>query len=323
MMAPTAAAADPVADVAVESALDLTLGKIGRAVFEVDASLEAVEHRVLTRKELLAAAPQPVLLILIDAGDGRLGLMWLDPLLINALIEVMTGAPDKSVFHELRPPTLIDAALCQDFCARILSDLPAELAEMAGREVLPELVYMRHETQIQKLEYTLDNTDYLLIGGRVNFQAGIRGGGLMLALPLNLWATKDDSQTAATTGAKLDSVMCAAPLELQVELDVVSMTVARAVGLKPGDVIAISTAALSDLTLRTRQGVALFKGRLGQKDGRKAVSLTGSTAASCRSGVDSGAMDCEPAAAPLEMGEPALLPEAGDPDPAFGPDLTI
>lgn len=43
--------------------------------------------------------------------------------------------------------------------------------------------------------------------------------------------------------------------------------------LKVGDVIPISASALSDISLVTDRGETVFRGRLGQAKGKKAISL--------------------------------------------------
>jgi len=258
-------------DSPLPAALALAAGKAAQQLFDADGGFEDAAESLTNGADVLAQPPEPVLLMLPETGAGRRGLMWFDPVLVNALVEMMTGAPDRMVYLDRRVPTQIDMALCRDFARAFLHELGAALAGA------PPLDFTRQETDHRKLKYTLEEGPYRMITGRIEFQNGLRGGDMGLALPVDLWqpqAVHSEDGDAAEWSAALAENVGQAPLGLVAELAVVSMPVARAIALRPGDIVPVPAASLSDLTLMTSDGVHLFKGHLGQKDGNKAVSLS-------------------------------------------------
>jgi len=253
------------------AALALAAGKAAQQLFDAEGGFEAAAESLTNGVDVLAQPPEPVLLMLPETATGRCGLMWFDPVLVNALVEMMTGAPDRMVYLDRRVPTQIDMALCRDFARAFLLELGSAL------EGAPPLDFTRQETDRRKLKYTLEEGPYRMITGRIDFQNGVRGGEMGLALPVDLWQPQvvhSGDGAGAEWSAALAGNVGQAPLGLVAELAVVSMPVARAIGLQPGDIVPVPAASLSDLTLMTSDGVHLFKGHLGQKDGNKAVSLS-------------------------------------------------
>jgi len=261
-------------------ALSLAAGKAARGLFDVEASLHDASQTESGKSELLENAPDPGLLFVLTAADGARGLLSLDGLLVNALVEVMTGAADNSVFKEQRVPTRTDVALCRDFCTHLLDFFPAEMA-VAGVADFPTFRLHQHETQAAKLTYALDDLRYCCIGGQVRLQNGIRGGGLVLALPYSAWNARPRTGRAgsdAWSGRLAENVL-GARLVLRANLATMSVSLADAFALKVGDELPVAARALSEIDLIIDGGAPLLRGRLGQMNGRKAISVaTGSAA---------------------------------------------
>ncbi len=264
----------PAGGCGIEVAFDLAVGQATRTLFEAEGAALEIGAEIVDRPTLLARAPDPALLMPLDMVGGRIGILWFDPVLVNAVIEMVTDSPDNLVFADIRVPTLIDATLCRGFAANLLERLEAVLEESAGYPVLPRMPVSRHETEMARLEYTLEDQPHRLVTARVEFKDGVRGGDMALAIPSDLWTLRDPQGSGNAFSQQLAQNVGQAPMRLRGELQLVSMPVLRAIRLKPGDIIEISRASLSDVRLLTAEGVCLFHGRVGQKDGVKAISLT-------------------------------------------------
>lgn len=156
--------------------LNVAIGKISRHLFDIPAQFDDFEQGEIDLKTLLETAPSPGLLIVLGLPGGGAGLMSLDSLLVNALVELSTGASERTVLRESRVPTRIDTALCQRFCTHLLGILPTELAGDPAAPTLPSLAWDRTVTEAEKLAFALESGQYAQISGHINFQDGLRGG---------------------------------------------------------------------------------------------------------------------------------------------------
>jgi flagellar motor switch protein FliM len=264
----------PILSLAAE-ALDMTLGKVARQLFDCEGVLKdgAVEQMVL--QPMLDSAAKPGLLVVVRAG-GCLGLLGLDGMLINGLVELMAGASNRAVHRDPREPTLIDIALCREFCDTLLAEFPRKLAALSGHAGICDLIWQEPETEASRLAFILENQTFAQLSGKVNLQDGLRGGTVSLALPLHVWqggGGKNPNADNPDWSRDLAENLLSAPLPLRANLEKIELSLARAMALKPGDTLEISGFALSDLELVTRQGTPLLRGRLGQENGKKAIAI--------------------------------------------------
>ncbi|MCB1368703.1 MAG: FliM/FliN family flagellar motor switch protein [Rhodobacteraceae bacterium] len=255
-------------------ALETALGKVAREMFDVDAAFEAVAPGDGDLASLLKTVPQPGLLMVLGTAGGAGGLICLDPLMVNAMVELMTGAGPKQVYRTPRVPTQIDAALCRDFVAALGRQLAIESQALPGAPMVPALSLTGHETDAARLAYGLAQGRYGMFSGKLAFQGGIRGGEILLALPLAMLGTARAVMPGGQWAAAMSAAVTGAPFAMRAVLDRVAMPIGQALDLKAGDLVPVPASALSDLTLESISGEVLFRGRLGQKDGRKAVCLT-------------------------------------------------
>lgn len=259
--------------------LELALGKSARTAFDIEASINDAESGQSALAELLSAVPEPGLLYVISPPGGCAGLFWLDAVLVNALIELETRAPDNSVLRVARIPTLIDATLCAEFITQLLAAFSAEADKSVGHVVMPLHKIQRHETDARQLAFALERTEYRWVGGTMKFQGGIRGGKFRLALTEKTWAHGRSAATPVRDPVWercLEANLLAAAYKMQAVLETIELPLGRAMALTVGDMLPISAAALSELRLIAPNGTTMFEGRLGQIKARKAIWLTGS-----------------------------------------------
>lgn len=256
--------------------LNQVIGRTAREMFDIDAKLEAQNQTQLTLNSMLDAAPDPGLLVVIKAGSHH-GLLMLDGLLVNALVELMTGAADNSVYKQARLPTQIDMALCREFCDQILTEFPGDFVNSGTKTALPKLFWASTEVKAAKLAFILKRCNYAVLSGQINFQDGIRGGQFALALPQDVWDGGQGIRANAVDpiwAADLAENVMVAPLTLRADLDVSRINLSKVLALKSGDILTFSEAGLSDIALTDGQGATVLRGRLGQSGGHKAIAVT-------------------------------------------------
>lgn len=255
-------------------ALGQSVARVARETYDIEAVLEAEAHSTAGLSDVLTEADLPCLYYPLDLADGRRGLCRLDGHLVNALIEILTGAPDRAVLRDARPATRTDATLCRDFVERVLKALAD-----TGVVALDGAKVAAHETLAVRLYYALTPGQCTTIGGKVAFQAGIRGGGFQVSLPSDLWQPQKTASAAPTGWASaLSASVMAANYPLRAVLDRQSLPLERLVALRPGDKLVVAQSALSMIELADLNGRVLLKGCLGQFGLRKAVRLSGALA---------------------------------------------
>jgi len=256
----------------------VAISRVSRQLFDAGAVLKSPQTKVSEFAKLAADIDDPSLIVLVQAEDQPQGFLVLDPLLVNALIELSTGAGERQVYKERRAPTLIDAALTRAFCESLLSSLPNEQAELYDNATLPRLRYHAFETDPARLPFVLPDGDFGMVSGDLEFQSGARGGPIKLALPLRLWSGEGPRKADPNSlwARHLEAALLAAPLRLRAVLERLEMPLAEAGALAVGDVLPIAASSISNLFLEDVEGHAVLRGRLGQIAGRKAIAITGS-----------------------------------------------
>ncbi len=259
----------------VHDAAETAVGKAARELFDIRATFDTPRVARLSRADLLAALPQPLMAWPLPARRAPFGLLALDTLLVNALVELATNAPDALVFRDQRLPSAIDAALCRPFCARFVELLIGGFSDDPHLPDLPAMNPEHHETDPHRLTYQLDQGDHDMFSASVSFQDGLRGGVMVIALPVSLCADQvSGSARRANWRQRLEAHVASAPLALRADIEQIEMPLSRLLALARGDLLPISATALGDVSLHAGDGRILIKGRLGQKGRQKAVSIT-------------------------------------------------
>ncbi len=258
----------------VRGLLDISVGKVVRELFDVAAEMNDIAISAFSAAEVLQSAPSPGLLFVFELETGLRSALFIDAVLVNGLVEISTGASESAVFRESRAPTSIDAALCRDFAEKVVGRLGRELADAAGLAALSSARLLRHETEIGRLAFEFGAARYSYLSANARLQDGIRGGGLALALPVDIWGAHQKPGPAADrSGWRPDLIenVLGAVLPLRADIETIKLPLGRALLLRKGDTLALSPLALSQISLKTDRNVTLLNGRLGQANGKKAV----------------------------------------------------
>lgn len=317
MVTPVRAGPDKMA-AHVHDAAEAAVGKAARELFDTRATLGTPKAARLSRPDLLAALPQPVMAWPLPARRAPFGLLALDALLVNALVELATNAPDALVFRDQRLPSAIDAALCRPFCARFVELLIGGFSDDPHLPDLPAMNPEHHETDPHRLTYQLDQGDHDMFSASVSFQDGLRGGVMVIALPVSLRTGQlSGGARRADWRQRLEAHVASAPLALRADIEQIEMPLSRLLALSRGDLLPISATALGDVSLHAGDGRILIKGRLGQKGTKKAVSIAENRLAGNRpvgnkdGGPSAGASGCQ--SRPAKEGDMAQAAEPTTP----------
>ena len=254
--------------------LDAAISRTARERFDVAAGIDITGFETLGPTEFVARLPGPAIHWPLRIADIGVGLLMIDSLMINGLVELATGAPDKLVFRDKRRPTEIDAALSLPFCKDFLATFAAELAQQRDLPQLPDVEFDDPETDPPRVELCLEKGAYDVIFGNVSLQEGLRGGAMVLALPGKFRRPSEGSSAVTGWARALEQNILAAPLCLRADIDRLSLTISSLLDLKPGDILPISPESLSAVTLCAGNGTILLRGQLGQKGAHKAVAVT-------------------------------------------------
>ncbi|THD75582.1 FliM/FliN family flagellar motor switch protein [Thalassobius vesicularis] len=227
----------------------------------------------LDRDSLLGQVAAGGLMVSLDQDDGAPGLIVLDLQCLTALVEVQTLGSVKEKPAAARPVTRTDAAVAMPLIDGTLSGFRQLLAESGDVAHLSGFHFGSWVSDLRQLAAQLPDAEYQTY--RLNLQIGQsqRTGEVLLALPVPL-----PPQSAETTEAKpaltiQDGVMDA-PATLETILHRQELSLDQIALLKPGDVLTIPLAALSEVRLHTGDRQVVASGVLGKLGGNRAVRLT-------------------------------------------------
>lgn len=263
----------------------------------------------------LPTLPDQGLLAVIEDATGLAGLIALGPGLVDALVEVQTTGRVEPTEGPVRPVTRIDEALARDFVDLALAALGRELTGIPGRDWPARFTYANRVKDRGQVGLLLPEGRYRLLSADVGFDGVARRAPVRLVLPVTDATLTGDPASPAPAAdpawvAARTRILEALELPLEAVLLRLRRPLAEVQGLAPGDLIRFDPADLHSVTLETRGGRALARGRLGRKGGRRAI---------CLAGQEGGTTDpADPAPARPQA---AATPQAGPhpPDPAMPP----
>lgn len=262
---------------ALGPAFSISVKRAAGKAFDVDASFTSKGVEKMRFTSFVELIPKQSQVTIWDLGGGNRAMMYLDGLVANAVVELTTGTPDQQILKEMRIPTRVDIALCQDFFRSAFGFFPGELEKMSGTAVFEQFKPMSVETDPGKLQFSVEQCQYRVLAGEILFQDGQRGGHISLAIPETIFDMSAGGDTANSDpdwSRQLTENVLSSALNLRADLDVLNMPLAQAMAFKPGDVLPISISAPSEMKLRDILGDVRFFARLGQSNGRKAVMLS-------------------------------------------------
>ncbi len=259
------------------------LGKAAsvRGLSSLDVQLETRNRaaKQCQAEDFVGSLPENGLYFRIECQtDGQIGLLAIDPNLIESIDNVLTGEPAESDTPP-RPPTAIDAALARPFLDDMLQEFAEILRELRGGKTT-DTYHTTHQEK-EPSPHLFPEIRYLKIGIDFDFSSGKSKGYLGLMLPAIHTefsaAMPRKRENSAEWRASFRKTTESAPASFDVVLYRKKMPIGQILKLQTGDVLEIPARALESLSLESRKGPlirSLMKARLGEYQEMRAAKIT-------------------------------------------------
>ena len=260
-----------------QAALSQAFGRMCARYPGLDGTVVEMSRRTVSLAELVDMTEPGVFLALLDGPEEAMGMVWLCPDALAALVEAQTTgqvSPPLARDGPPRMPTRTDAALIApmvesflDHAAERCADLP-EGAEFGGFR------YGSFLDDRRPIGVVLDDVDYRLLQLRISIAQGQVAGlwTLVLPCPAPAGATRQDDTD--DWDKRMVTAVENSPTELDAVLCRLTLTLNEALALSNGDVLRIPESSLETLGLAAKGGGVIATGRLGQARGFRAIRLT-------------------------------------------------
>ena len=272
-------------------ALRIALSKAAEEGLTLAATVLGVEEKRLARDPFLETIEDDRLLLVLEGPEGAKGLVVPDPEFLAAIIEVQTLGRVMSAPAAPRAPTAIDAAICHDFLDLALGKFAQELAELPAARWAGGYRYGLQVANTRLLGLMLEDVPYRVFRISLDLASGTRRGTLVLALPIRPLINADGS-VGQDRGAVWRHAMKARVMDSETQLHAVlqrlTMPLDQVCRLKVGELLTMPLSVVANVSLETTETEgeiqALAGGRLGQRNGFRAVCVSGVKSAGSDSG---------------------------------------
>lgn len=260
-----------------QAALSQAFGRMCAGYSGLDGTVAHVSRRTVSLAELVDLTEPGMFLALLEGPGDGMGMVWLCPVTVAAMVEVQTtGQVVPSAGNPIPPrlPTRTDAALLAPMVDSFLNQISKRCAELPESAIVCGYVYGSFLDDRRPIGVVLDDLDYELVTLRVALSQGRITGTWTLVLP----HPAAPAEPAPADDGDWQSRMAGAVENSAVSLNAVlcrfRLTLNEALALAPGDVLQVPDSALETLGLSAMGGTQIGSGRLGQARGFRAVRLT-------------------------------------------------
>lgn len=258
-------------------ALRLGFARVAGQLWELPVDVLGVDHDMCGLEDLPARMGDGGLLMLLDGPDGARGALSLDLSIMAAMTEVQTIGVVSPKPPPERVPTPTDAAMVVPWLDGALEHADLSLVQSAREgQGTPHdwMIGYRFGAMAENarsLALALNAPDFHCLSFRLDVGVGMRQGTCTLLLPAVADQSSDAPvQSAVTENAARDTMMNVAA-EMRVIAARVSLTLAEASRLAPGDTLPIDAFLLNEAELQTDDGTVHGRVRLGKVEGHWAV----------------------------------------------------
>lgn len=259
-------------------ALRLALARSAKSEAGLALSDITVQERQMSLAELLEQPEAHALLAVLEGPGEALGVAVLCPEWLAAVIEAQTTGGVSPAAAPPRKPTRTDAALAAPFIEQTLRAFEALLAQEPDLTWAGGFRYASFLDDPRPLGYVLEEDRYRVFQIRAGLAGAGRQGALLLALPAvgrgPAPAPRPETAAPDAWAHILEAMVMELPLHLGAVLGRISLPLAEAAHLAPGQVLTLPMSALERITLEGPDGAALLTGRLGQACGKRALRLS-------------------------------------------------
>jgi len=270
---------DPAAD-GLAGVMAKAASVVGLAELEAQLEAQSRKARLTEPLEFIESLPENGLYIGIACDvEDQIGLISLDPAMIEVIDDVLTGALEGATDPPARPPTAIDIALCRPYLDAMLAEFADILREL--RSGKPTETYHTASVEHEPSPHQFPDEPYMVMALEITFASGARTGHIAFMIPAkNTEFTSSlplPGESRSSWKAALDHALNGAPTSLDVVLYRKQMPIGKILRLKPGDVLDIPARALENLSIESKKGTArksLMRARLGEYQEMRAAKIT-------------------------------------------------
>ena len=267
-------------------ALRLSLSRAADTLFDLALTVATVEQRRIESDEIETGLGEDGLFVLLDGAAGARAALRLDPGLLAGLIEVQTIGHVRPGAVRPRVPTRTDAAMAAPLVDALLDGFEAEMSEGIAGHVARGFRFGDRMDDPRALALALTAPEFDAFRLTVDLGPGLRTGRLDLLLPLAPPPARSGA-AAGRAGAAQAGVKCAGPeapadlatvaLGATAVLDAVlarlRLPLSEAMAFRVGERLVIPRESLGAAQLVATGGHVVTEGRLGRRDGWRALRL--------------------------------------------------
>lgn len=225
---------------------------------------------VMTPDRAIARLGDDQLLIILEHDTGPVGLVALDRELVTGFIEVQTLGKVTRFPNDTRAYTPTDAAMMAPLLDAALPRFASMLAGQPDMAHLQNYVFGALVEDAQIAGLALEAEQYQLTAFDVSLAQDARTGRAIFLFPA---PPKPIEKEPLSETGKHAAVLKLAPARMQAILTRIHIPLDKAQALKPGDVLNISSQAMSSATLVMSGGHVVARGKLGQMNGFRAIRV--------------------------------------------------
>lgn len=259
-----------------QAALSQAFGRMCAAYPGLDGTVTQVNRRRISLAELVDLTEPGMFLALLEGPGDAMGMVWLCPVTLAALIEAQTTGqvlPSAPSAAPVRLPTRTDAALVAPMIDSFLHQMSQRCAELPEADSVSGYLYGSFLDDRRPIGVVLDDVEYEIFSLQVALAQGRVSGTWTLVVPRPAPATAMDLPETADWENRLAHAVENSPVRLNAVLCHFKLTLNEALALTKGDVLRVPDSALETLGLAAKGGAQIASGRLGQARGFRAVRL--------------------------------------------------
>ncbi|WP_104018815.1 FliM/FliN family flagellar motor C-terminal domain-containing protein [Roseovarius nitratireducens] len=302
-------------------ALRLALARAADTLLDLPLVVATVEQCRVEAGEVEATLGTEGLYLLLDGAAGARAAMRLCPGLVAALVEVQTTGRVRPGEVRARAPTRTDAAMVAPLVDALLSGFDDGMGE-SGADQAPRGFHFGDRVEdARALALLLVAPEFDFFRLTVDLGPGLRTGWLDLLLPPAPPVPARDVAPAGRGAPARDpenvaAVALTAPVALDAVLARIRVPLRAAMAFEVGQRLEVARDTLGKVRLVGAGGYVAAEGRLGRRDGWRALRLAGTGADEGDETPRATAMPGTTGASRAEIGAPetamATAPEAYD-----------
>jgi flagellar motor switch protein FliM len=247
-------------------------GELRGLIFNLDTiSLTEIKTEKISDFVLKIPLPAAIAVLNVDTLNGRM-YMVIDTRLIYTVISVIFGGPAQPYKVEGKSFTKFELKIINTLIDILVRHLNLSWQELTNEG---EIQFVGIEDNPRRL-ITVSRNEIVIV---ITLEIEIEGfkGYVYLAIPMKtIEPIKDALRTAESESGDFKDVIMAnlmtTPVLLEATLPPLTMNVKELIELKEGDFIPLDSRATSSVIVKVA-GVPMFRGILGESEGRKAVKI--------------------------------------------------